>query len=199
MSPKNNPTKSPFTVKNQNTQPGNFSNNNQNNMIEQTNANIKGILINQIKEKVQNRIIQEVNYQTETEKYLETAKLHLDYRAQKLSFNLDKSDEVINMIQDELKKINEDVNDIKNENTHKSSKFINKDNCYDFVLKDKKFDLIVNNLCSQASIEDILIYIKKGFEKGAISFDETVKSIRFYSRALMKLKFIKDKMLNKFK
>lgn len=129
---------------------------------------------------------------------METAKLHLNYKAEKLAANLNKSDEVISKIQEELEKIKVEINNSKDAVFQKSSKFINKDNCFDFVSKDYKFDPVVNLLCSQATIEDILIYIKKGFEKGLISFDETIRSIRIYTRELMKLKFIRDKILNKY-
>ena len=54
-------------------------------------------------------------------------------------------------------------------------------------------------LCSQATIEDSMIYIRKSFQKGAINFDETVKNIRLYSRELYKLRFIKDKILNLYR
>lgn len=162
------------------------------------NSYAKEILIQHIQEKIRTRILNEVNYQNQTNEYLQTAKLHLDYKAQKLSHNLNKSDEVTTKIQQELDKIREEVENLKNEVTQKSAKFINKENCFDFVYKDNKFSEIVNLISSQATIEDILIYIKKGFEKGIISFDETVRSIRLYSRELMKLKFIKDKILSKY-
>jgi len=120
----------------------------------------------------------------------------LDYKAQKISFTLNKSDEVISKIKEEHTKIKEEIVNFNNEVSQKSSKFIKKDNCFDFVSKDSFFEKNINLICSQATIEDTLIYVKKGFEKGVISFDETVKNIRLYSRELMKLKFIRDKVFN---
>jgi len=195
-SPKKIEFLSPFPQQNKQNQ-YNFNTNTQIQTQEEIKGSTKEILIQHIKEKIQGRFLEEVNFQKETYEFLETAKMHLDYKAQKLSFNLDKSDEIISTIQEELEKIKKEVNIMKNEVEERSSKFINKENCFDFVVKDIKFNTIVNLLCSQATIEDILIYIKKAFEKGVISFDETVKSIRIYSRELMKLKFIRDKILTK--
>lgn len=131
--------------------------------------------------------------------YLENAKLHMDYRAQKLSHVINNSDDIFAKFEEHSIQKKQEIENLKKINEEKSSKYITKENCFDFISKESKFDSVVNIICGEATIEDILIYIKKAFEKGALNFDETVKNIRSYSRELMKLKFLKDKLIAKYK
>ncbi len=179
--------------------------NTQNNLIgnyqnkaEELNAKIKAELIDHIKLKIQGRFVEENLYQKQTTDYLENAKLHLDYRSQKLANIIDRSDYIFNDLKVELIKIQKEVDNLTDSIKEKSSKYISKDNCFEFINKDEKFDILVNILCCQATIEDILVYIKKGFERRVINFDETIRSMRLYSRELTKLKYIKDKILLRY-
>jgi len=122
----------------------------------------------------------------------------MDYRAQKLTHVIDKSDDIFAKFEEQSIQIKEEIENLKKINEEKCSKYITKENCFDFISKESKFDSVVNILSGQATIEDILIYIKKAFEKGSLNFDDTVKNIRSYSRELMKLKFLKDKFIAKY-
>jgi len=50
----------------------------------------------------------------------------------------------------------------------------------------------------EASIEDMFIIIKKGFAKGNITFNETVKFIRNISREAIKIKFLRNKIQKEY-
>lgn len=50
-------------------------------------------------------------------------------------------------------------------------------------------------ICSiEASIEDVLLVLKKGFEKGALGFEESVRIYRDMSKELVKVKFYREKI-----
>lgn len=160
-------------------------------------AKMKEILIEHIKEKIQKKVVESMLYFKQTEDYLGNARLHLDYRAQKLSSVLDTSDNVLDdlsMATSQKKRETENYQKIIDD---KKDKYITKENCFSYYEKDNKADSLLDVICQQATIEDILLYTKKGFEKGALSLDEIVKVIRLYSRELYKLNFYKNKLLKR--
>ncbi len=75
-----------------------------------------------------------------------------------------------------------------------SNKFMDNTNCFDFVNIKNPNNNFLQLLSMEASIEDIFIIIKRGFEKGGISFNETIKFIRNLSREAIKIKFLRGKI-----
>lgn len=75
-----------------------------------------------------------------------------------------------------------------------SNQFMNQNNCFEFVNIKNPNNNFLQLLAMEASIEDMFIIIKRGFEKGNISFNETVKFIRNLSREAIKIKFLRDKI-----
>jgi len=90
----------------------------------------------------------------------------------------------------EVKNLRDDLSD---------QKKIDSENSFDFVKKDENFDPLVKYLCYEATIEDTFPIIKRGFTKGAINFNDSIKEIRRLSRDLFKLKVFKDKIFNNIK
>lgn len=75
-----------------------------------------------------------------------------------------------------------------------SEQFLDNNNCYEFVTVKNPNNKFLQLLSMEATIEDVFIIIKRGFEKGNITFNETVKFIRGLSREAIKIKFIRDKI-----
>jgi hypothetical protein len=55
---------------------------------------------------------------------------------------------------------------------------------------------ILNIICAEAVIEDLIGISKKAFEKGAINFNECVRFIRSITREAMKAKYFRQKILD---
>lgn len=74
--------------------------------------------------------------------------------------------------------------------------------CRDNILTQYNYEKFIDitgkdllKVCAvEATMEDILIVMKKGFDKGIVGFDETVKLYREFSKELVKVKFYKEKI-----
>ena len=71
---------------------------------------------------------------------------------------------------------------------------LNQSNCMQFVNIKNPNNNLLETLAMEASIEDMFIIIKRAFEKGNISFNETVKFTRNLSREAIKIKYIREKI-----
>jgi len=79
-----------------------------------------------------------------------------------------------------------------------SNQHIDINNCFEFIILKNPNNNFLQLLSMEAAIEDMFNIIKRGFEKGNISFNETVKFIRNLSREAIKIKFIRDKITKQF-
>ena len=107
-----------------------------------------------------------------------------------LKKELDKLQEiknVLNSIEEELKKENQDI---KNRNKNKSIF----EKCDELIkIKDKKdFELII----MRKTLEDYLIYLKKGYEKKAVSFEDMINQTRMISREIFNIDYVRKKLKN---
>ena len=79
-----------------------------------------------------------------------------------------------------------------------SNQFMEQNNCFEFITIKNPNNNFLQILSMEATIEDVFIIIKRAFEKGNISFNDTVKFIRNLSREAIKIKYIRDKMTKQF-
>ena len=63
----------------------------------------------------------------------------------------------------------------------------------------KKFRIIIVIIAEETCMEEMILIVRKGFEKKKISLDETINFMRNSARDLFAIKFLKDKLLNKYK
>ena len=117
---------------------------------------------------------------------------------EKLRNFLSKKDEHLNSMSVLNHEINQDIISKKILIEKFSEQFLNKNNCFEFVTVKNPNDQLLQLLSMEATIEDVFTIIKRGFEKGNISFNETVKFIRSLSREAIKIKFIRDKIMKQY-
>lgn len=114
---------------------------------------------------------------------------------EKLKYFLSKKDEHLNTMNVLNHEINQDIISKKILIEKFSEQFLNQNNSFDFVTIKNPNNNFLQLLSMEATIEDMFIIIKRGFEKGNISFNETVKFIRGLSREAIKIKFIREKIM----
>ncbi len=114
---------------------------------------------------------------------------------EKLKNFLSKKDEHLNAMNVLNHEISQDIISKKILIEKFSEQYLNQSNCFDFVAIKNPNDNFLQLLSMEATIEDVFIIIKRGFEKGNISFNETVKFIRNLSREAIKIKFIREKIM----
>ena len=97
-----------------------------------------------------------------------------------------------NDIVKKIDSINREVGEI-NLNIIASKENVMTQDNYQTFIQAQNLNLI--RICSiEATIEDILLVLKKGFEKGVLKFDESVRIYRDMSKELIKVKFYREKI-----
>ena len=170
-----------------------------NHLIIDPKDKIKEFLVEKLKENLKEKLISQYMELNKTTNHLNYAKAFLDNKASKLNDIIQNSDDILESFQKEYLSIQQEIDKYKTVLSELKDKNINKENCYEYISLDEKFYPLAKILSSEATIEDTIIYLKRGFEKKAVNFDETIRSIRLYSRELLKLKFYRDKQINKLK
>lgn len=156
---------------------------------------IKEILIEDIKDSIKNNIKRMCKQEKDMNIYLVKMKEFLTKRNDKYKEIIDCKEYLKKDFENEIVEIDNDKKILKDELINNK---IDRENCFEFVTKDDKFDKVVKYLCYEATIEDNFPVIKRGFEKGAINFEDSIKEIRKLSRDLFKLKMFRDKLFEKY-
>lgn len=199
LNPNNNSSENSFNNPFSNSNSNNNSNNNINFNRKSSNeikSEIKNILINDIKEQISHNIFRMTKQEIDMNNYLNKMKTYLTNKNLSYKEAINDKQKIFGDFKDEQEEIDLEVKVLK-EDLNDSNK-INMENCFNFVQKDEKFDDVTKYLCYEATIEDTFPIIKRGFTKGAISFDDSIREIRRLSRDLFKLKIYKEKMIEKY-
>ena len=157
----------------------------------------KNILVEEVSSKISNKLIEEKKrLKTQNDK-MKNYKTTFTQENQKLqnfvnNQNLIKTrcDEDMNNMANALNKINDQINQGKNMT-------LNEENCLKLVEVPDPNPLKI--IASEATIEEMILVVRKGFERKKISFDEAIMFMRNSSRDLFAVKFLKEKAINKYK
>ena len=57
----------------------------------------------------------------------------------------------------------------------------------------------IKAIASETSMEEMILIVRRGFERKKVSFDEAIRFMRNSTRDLFAIKFLKDKMVNKYR
>ena len=187
----------------------NYNNNNQNQyqnqfsggingqQIQNPDEDFKNILIEEVSAKISNKLIEEKKrLKTQNDK-LNNYKTIFAQENQKLqnfvnNQNLIKTrcDEDMNNMANALNKINNQINQGKNMT-------LNEENCLKLVEVSDSNSLKI--IAGETSIEEMILVVRKGFERKKISFAEAIMFMRNSTRDLFAVKFMKEKAINKYK
>lgn len=159
---------------------------------------IKKALIEEIKMSCESKLKDEVKRLKSQEDKLNHYKQNFLNQIEKIKSNLSKNEEnknTMTLLKDEL-----DSNLLSKRNfiENLGGRNLNKENCFNFVEVKNPEDNFIQLLSMEATIEDMYIIIKRGFEKGAINFNETMRFIRSLSKEAVKIKFMRDKISKKY-
>ena len=132
------------------------------------------------------------------EEKLNNYKQNFSSQIEKLIINLSKKSENDNTISILKNELDSELLSKKNFINKLGEEHLNKENCFNFVdLKNPEGNFI-QILAMEATIEDMHIVIKRGFEKEAITFNDTMRFIRSLSKEAVKIKFTRDKIRKKY-
>ena len=169
----------------------NFMNLNQLNIKD--NNNIKNILIESVFDKISSKLFFEYKKLNQQNKTLNNYKNQFKTENIKMEKYILKKQDITNEctkdlyhLNNEIKKYNEYIN------KNKDNK-ITEQNCLKFIKIESPS--VLKAIANEINYEELIILIKKGFEKNKITFNEAISSIRNTSRELFISKIIRDKGL----
>jgi hypothetical protein len=189
---------------------GNNNNNNYNNqqpnsfgggIYDQPRKNpdeeFKEILMAEVTSKISNKLISEKQRLNSQNQKMNNQKTIFKKENEKLqsfvngqNFIKKRCDEDMYNMENALNRIKEQINRSKN-------MILNEENCINLIeVQDPN---AIKAIASETSMEEMILIVRRGFERKKVSFDEAIRFMRNSTRDLFAIKFLKDKMVNKYR
>jgi len=159
---------------------------------------IKKALIEEIKLSCEPKIKTEMKILKSQEEKLNNYKQTFYSQMEKIKSNLSKKNENENTMTILINELEVDLSSKKNFIDKLGDQNLTNENCFNFVDVKNPEGNFIQILSMEATIEDMYIIVKRGFEKGAINFNDTMRFIRSLSKEAVKIKFIRDKIRKKY-
>ena len=171
-----------------------FNNQNINmNQIYEKDNKIKDILIESVFDKISSKLISEYKKLNQQNKTLNNYKNQFKSESDKIQKYVSKKQDISNectkylyYLNNEIKKTNEYINKNKD-------KKVTDQNCLEFVKIESP--QVLRAIANEINYEELIIMIKKGFEKKKVTLEEAIPSLRNTARELFISKYIREKGL----
>ena len=173
----------------------NFSNNNNfRNKIYGKENIIKNILIEEVFDKISSKLISEYKKLNQQNKTLNNYKNQFRNENEKMEKYFAKKKDIENKCNKDLYHLNTEIKKYSEYNKKKIEKITEK-NCLDYIKVESPE--VIKSISNEINYEELIIIIRKGFERKAISFEQAIMSIRNTSRELFISKIITEKRLKR--
>ena len=173
----------------------NFSNNNNfRNKIYGKENIIKNILIEEVFDKISSKLISEYKKLNQQNKTLNNYKNQFRNENEKMEKYFAKKKDIENKCNKDLYHLNTEIKKYSEYNKKKIEKITEK-NCLDYIKVESPE--VIKSISNEINYEELIIIIRKGFERKAISFEQAIMSIRNTSRELFISKMITEKRLKR--
>lgn len=182
--------------------PNNMINTNINNQFNKISLNdksnqyelaIKSSLIEDIKKQVYKSITEEMRRLAREREKLNNYKNVFQNLIKRYNEYLLKRDDILPYLDGLVNHLDSNYSAIKRDVDGQKNFTITKENCFSYVTINNHN--LINFIAMEATIEDCLNIVKKGFERKIISFSDSVRYLRLFSREIMKIKDVRNKML----
>ena len=104
--------------------------------------------------------------------------------------------EIKTKCEEDMSNINKAIKSLKDYNEQNKEVSVNNENCLTFleILDPSALKIIAN----ETSMEELILIVRKGFERKKVSFEDAISFIRNSSRDLFTIKFLKNKVIRKY-
>ena len=175
-----------------------LDNNNINNnkiLNEKNNSVIKNILVEEVFDKISSKLISEYKKLNQQNKTLNNYKNQFRTENEKMMKYFTKKKDIENKCAKDLFHLNSEIKKFSEENKTKEVNKITEENCLNYIKVENPE--VIKSIANDVNYEELLVIIKKGFEKKSISFEEAIMSIRNISRDLFINKALTEKRIKK--
>lgn len=170
----------------------NMNNFNVNQMYEKENK-IKNILIEAVFDKISTKLINEYKKLNQQNKTLNNYKNQFKTENERMEKYIIKKQEITNECTKNLYHLNNEITKYQEYIKKKKDYKVTENNCLQFIKIDNP--KVLRAIAKEIMYEDLIVMIKKGFEKKQITFQEAISSTRDAARDLFISKVIREKGL----
>ena len=182
---------------NNNQQPNSFGGGIYDQPRKNADEEFKEILMAEVTSKISNKLISEKQRLNSQNQKMNNQKTIFKKENEKLqsfvngqNFIKKRCDEDMYNMENALNRIKEQINRSKN-------MILNEENCINLIeVQDPN---AIKAIASETSMEEMILIVRRGFERKKVSFDEAIRFMRNSTRDLFAIKFLKDKMVNKYR
>ena len=177
----------------------NMNNNFNSNKFNQNEKAIKNILVEAVLDKISSKLIVEYKKLNQQNKTLNNYKNQYKYTNDKMEKYISKKQEITNECTKNLFHLNNDIKKYNEYIQKKKDDKITDQNCLEYIKVESP--QVIRAIANEINYEELIIMIKKGFEKKKITFEEAILSTRNAARDLFVSKIIRQKglkMIGKF-
>lgn len=177
----------------------NFNNNMNNNFnpnkFYQNEKAIKNILVEAVFDKISSKLIAEYKKLNQQYKTLNNYKNQYRNNNEKMEKYISKKQEITSECTKNLFHLNNDIKKYNEYIKKKKNDKITDQNCLEYIKVESP--QVLRAIANEINYEELIIMIKKGFEKKKITFEEAILSTRNAARDLFVSKIIREKGLKK--
>ena len=177
----------------------NINNNFNSNKFYQNEKAIKSILVETVLDKISSKLIVEYKKLNQQNKTLNNYKNQYKYTNDKMEKYISKKQEITNECTKNLFHLNNEIKKYNEYIQKKKDDKITDQNCLEYIKVESP--QVIRAIANEINYEELIIMIKKGFEKKKITFEEAILSTRNAARDLFVSKIIRQKglkMIGKF-
>ena len=177
----------------------NTFNNNKNNFNDNKNSLlgkehiVKNILVEEVFDKISSKLISEYKKLNQQNKTLNNYKNQFRNENEKMEKYFVKKKEIENKCVKDLYHLNLEIKKYIEYNKKKETNKITEENCLDFIKVESPE--MIKSIANEINNEELIIMIKKGFEKKVINFKDAILATREASRNLFVNKMVTEKKL----
>ena len=158
---------------------------------------VKNILLNEVSDKISNKLIEEKKRLNKQNEKMNEYKIKFSKENEKLQNFLDSQSQIKFKCEEDMSNMNNAIKKIQDYNCNNKTMILDKENCLNYL--DIPDSNAIKIIAEETCMEEMILIVRKGFEKKKISLDETINFMRNSARDLFAIKFLKDKLLNKYK
>ena len=158
----------------------NNMNNNFNNQIQLKENIVKNILVESVFDKISSKLISEYKKLNQQNKTLNNYRNQFRNENEKMKKYIEKKQEITNRCTKDLYQLNNEIKKYEEYLKKKKDNKITDQNCLEYIKVENP--LVLRCIADEISYEELLVMIKKGFEKKKITFQEAISATRDAAR-----------------
>jgi len=157
----------------------------------------KDILINEVSSKISNKLVTEKQRLYNQNQKMKNYKTTFSQENEKLNNFVNAQNQIKAKCDEDMTNMNHALSRIQDQINRSKSMLLNEENCINLV--DIPDPGALKIIAEETCLEEMILVVRKGFERKKISFDQAIMFMRNSSRDLFAIKFLKDKAINKYK